>query len=104
MTIQQVAAFRKLVRAFTMTLATCLLVFGQAGPTDPGVRGGAPGAGQPLNGLVADEASFFQDGLGRFVEVESVTGGRNNGLGPRFNSNSCASCHGPPAAGGSGPA
>jgi len=97
-------AFRKLSRVFAITLATCLLVFGQAGPTDPGVRGGASGAGQPLNGLVTDEATFFQDGLGRFVEVESVTGGKNNGLGPRFNSNSCVSCHAQPAAGGSSPA
>lgn len=104
MRIDPVAAFRKLARAFAMALATCLLVFGQAGPTDPGVRGGAPGAGQPLSGLVADETTFFQDGLSRFVEVESVTGGKNNGLGPRFNSNSCVSCHAQPAIGGSSPA
>src|SRR6202035_1003173 len=30
--------------------------------------------------------------------------GNNNGLGPRFNSNQCLSCHAQPAAGGSSPA
>jgi CxxC motif-containing protein (DUF1111 family) len=70
-------------------------------PVDPGVRGGAAGAGGPLNGLTADETAFFQDGLARFADIESVAGGQNNGLGPRFNSNQCLSCHAQPAAGGS---
>src|SRR5262249_40540921 len=35
---------------------------------------------------------------------DGVAGGDNNGLGPRFNSNSCASCHSQPAFGGSSPA
>jgi CxxC motif-containing protein (DUF1111 family) len=73
-------------------------------PVDPGVRGGAAGAGIALSGLSADETAFFQDGLTRFVEIESVTGGNNNGLGPRFNSNSCQSCHAQPSVGGSSPA
>jgi CxxC motif-containing protein (DUF1111 family) len=73
-------------------------------PVDPGVRGGAPGAGTALKGLSADETAFFQDGLTRFVEIESVTGGQNNGLGARFNSNSCQSCHAQPSVGGSSPA
>ena len=73
-------------------------------PVDPGVRAGAAGAGMPLTGLTADEAAFFQDGLTRFAAVESVSGGKNNGLGPRFNSNSCLSCHGQPSVGGSSPA
>jgi len=71
---------------------------------DPGVRGGAPGAGTALKGLTADENAFFQDGLVKFSEIESVTGGQNNGLGPRFNSNSCLSCHVQPSVGGSSPA
>src|SRR5580693_5346004 len=71
---------------------------------DPGVRGGAAGAGGPLPGLTADESAFFRDGLARFGDVEVVTGGSNNGLGPRFNSNQCLSCHAQPAAGGSSPA
>jgi CxxC motif-containing protein (DUF1111 family) len=73
-------------------------------PVDPGVRGGAAGAGSPLRGLTADEAAFFQDGLSRFADIEGVTGGKNNGLGPRFNSNQCLSCHAQPAPGGSSPA
>jgi CxxC motif-containing protein (DUF1111 family) len=73
-------------------------------PMDPGVRSGAPGAGGALRGLTADETAFFRDGLTRFAEIEVVTGGTNNGLGPRFNSNQCLSCHSQPAAGGSSPA
>ena len=73
-------------------------------PVDPGVRGGAAGAGSPLQGLTADENAFFRDGLTRFADIEVVTGGNNNGLGPRFNSNQCLSCHSQPAAGGSSPA
>src|ERR1700680_997934 len=73
-------------------------------PVDPGVRGGAAGAGTPLQGLTADENAFFRDVLVRFAGVEVVTGGNNNGLGPRFNSNQCQSCHSQPAAGGSSPA
>jgi CxxC motif-containing protein (DUF1111 family) len=73
-------------------------------PQDPGVRGGPAGAGSPLPGLTTDENAFFRDGLARFAEIEVVTGGNNNGLGPRFNSNQCLSCHAQPAAGGSSPA
>jgi CxxC motif-containing protein (DUF1111 family) len=74
------------------------------GAVDPGVRGGPAGAGNPLPGLTADETAFFRDGLARFAEIEVVTGGNNNGLGPRFNSNQCLSCHSQPAAGGTSPA
>src|ERR1700674_5970269 len=73
-------------------------------PFDPGVRDGAAGAGAPLKGLTADENAFFRDGLVRFAQIEVVTGGNNNGLGPRFNSNQCLSCHSQPAVGGSSPA
>ncbi len=74
------------------------------GPVDPGVRSGAAGAGAPLPGLAADETAFFRDGFVKFADIEVVTGGTNNGLGPRFNSNQCFSCHSQPAAGGSSPA
>ena len=73
------------------------------GPVDSGVRTGAPSAGGPLPKLTSDEAAFFQDGSGRFGEVEVVAGGANNGLGPRFNSNQCRSCHSQPAMGGTSP-
>jgi len=87
-------------------LATCVCTAGQKAPApaDPGVRGGLPGAGSPLPGLTADEAAFFKDGLARFMDIETVTGGNNTGLGPRFNSNQCFSCHSQPDAGGSSPA
>src|SRR6202795_2962417 len=98
------------VVALTLALALALTLgvgaFGQtrSGPVDPGVRGGAAGAGGPLKGLTADETAFFQDGQTRFADVESVTKGANNGLGPRFNSNQCMSCHSQPEEGGSSPA
>src|SRR5258708_5384436 len=89
-----------------VVLTTGVCAFGQtsSAPVDPGVRGGPEGAGTPLKGLTADEAAFFQDGLARFADVEVVTKGANNGLGPRFNSNQCLSCHSQPNAGGSSPA
>jgi len=89
----------------TVGLTTSVYTLGQkSAPVDPGVRGGPSGAGTPLKGLTADENAFFQDGRARFAEVEVVTGGANNGLGPRFNSNQCFSCHSQPDAGGSSPA
>jgi len=75
-----------------------------AGVTDPGVRGGPSGAGAPLPGLTQDETQFFKEGRSRFLEVEAVHGGTNNGLGPRFNSNQCAGCHSQPDVGGTSPA
>src|SRR6202044_3692098 len=88
-----------------VALAACVSASGQtkAGPVDPGPRGGPASAGAPLNGLTADEAAFFQDGLARFAQVEAVTKGANNGLGPRFNSNQCFSCHSRPNMGGTSP-
>jgi CxxC motif-containing protein (DUF1111 family) len=75
---------------------------------DPGVRGGAPGAGGALTGLTSTYADFFTAALGRFQEVDSVSGTVPNedgtGLGPRFNANSCATCHAFPAIGGTSPA
>src|SRR5580765_3731068 len=73
--------------------------------TDPGVQSGSRGTGAALSSVLADDnagiLAFFNDGLGRFQEVDTVS---SNGLGPRFNSNSCSSCHAQPAIGGSGPA
>jgi CxxC motif-containing protein (DUF1111 family) len=89
----------------TVAVVTTLCSLGQtkSTPIDPGVRGGPPGAGDPLKGLTADETAFFQDGQARFAEVEVVANGSNNGLGPRFNSNQCFSCHSQPSIGGSSP-
>jgi CxxC motif-containing protein (DUF1111 family) len=76
--------------------------------TDPGVRHTTNGPAQPLPGLGPDEMLFFNDGLARFAFTELVSGGNaaqstGNGLGPRFNSNQCSSCHLFPTIGGSSP-
>jgi CxxC motif-containing protein (DUF1111 family) len=107
MTMRQRFALKAFGAFVAAVLATsCLRTSAQSAkrPADPGVRGGAAGAGGPLNNLTADETAFFQDGQGRFAEVEVVQGGSNNGLGPRFNSNQCASCHFQPSIGGTSPA
>jgi len=74
---------------------------------DPGPRAGSVNAGQPLSTLSPAQLQFFQDGLSRFIEVDSVKGtipGETGlGLGPGFNSNSCSSCHSQPAVGGTSP-
>ena len=70
-----------------------------SGPQDPGVRAGSVNAGQPLAGLSANQTLFFQDGQTRFQQVEQVA----NGLGPTYNSTSCASCHAQPTVGGTSP-
>jgi len=90
----------------TLALITCGYALGQtrSAAIDPGVRGGTAGAGGPLQGLTADEAAFFLDGQARFAEIEAVKNGSNNGLGPRFNSNQCFSCHSQPSMGGTSPA
>ena len=67
--------------------------------TDPGVRGGAPGAGNPLPGLTANELRFFNASRDVFQEVDVV----EDGLGPRFNLDSCSGCHSQPAIGGTAP-
>jgi hypothetical protein len=65
------------------------------------------GSGQPLAGLSPEQLQFFQDGLARFLQVDSVSGTMPGepgaGLGPGFNSTSCGSCHAQPAVGGSSP-
>jgi CxxC motif-containing protein (DUF1111 family) len=91
-------------------LTVSLLIFGQMllGQTDPGVQSGNRGTGVALASTLANDnpgiLAFFNDGLARFQDVEAVSGGANNGLGPRFNSNSCSSCHAQPAVGGTGAA
>ena len=68
--------------------------------SDPGVRGGAPGAGDPFTTLSSTQLQFFQDAKATFQEVDTLAAG----LGPRFNLDSCAGCHAQPATGGSSPA
>jgi CxxC motif-containing protein (DUF1111 family) len=69
------------------------------GPQDPGPRGGAPGAGGAVSLSPALQVVFLA-GQTNFQETENVS----QGLGPRFNSDSCSSCHLHPAVGGSSPA
>lgn len=74
---------------------------------DPGVRPGDPGAGQPLPGLTAGQLGMFNQGKDAFEEVNFVVNpppGGDAGLGPRFNSESCVSCHSQPFVGGTSPA
>ncbi len=95
--------------ASVVMLVSALFLCGMAfAQTDPGVRGGAAGAGGALASVNSNSTllSFFNDGLDRFSEVDSVSGTieAGVGLGPRFNSRSCAACHASPAVGGSAPA
>ncbi|MBV9762925.1 MAG: thiol oxidoreductase [Acidobacteriaceae bacterium] len=72
--------------------------------TDPGVRSSTGvNAGGPLPDLSTAAAKFFDNGETRFETPEVVSGGTNNGLGPRFNLNQCSTCHSQPAPGGSSP-
>ena len=67
---------------------------------DPGVRGGAAGAGAPIAGLSATELELFKAGKDDFEEEENAP----DGLGPTMNLDSCAGCHLHPAVGGTSPA
>lgn len=66
---------------------------------DPGPRPGAE-AGAMLTGLNAAQQALFQQGRDEFLEVETI----EDGLGPRFNLDSCQGCHQQPAVGGTSPA
>jgi CxxC motif-containing protein (DUF1111 family) len=68
--------------------------------TDPGSRPVTAGEGGPIAGLNKAQASYFSEGQTRFENVSNLA----QGLGPRFNSTSCASCHAQPAVGGTSPA
>src|SRR6267143_125605 len=67
---------------------------------DPGVRGGAAGAGAPIAGLTKTELAFFNAGKDEFAQQEEVT----DGLGPTMNLDGCGACHLQPAVGGTSPA
>jgi CxxC motif-containing protein (DUF1111 family) len=67
---------------------------------DPGVRGGAAGAGNSYPGLSDPLLKLFDAGQAEFVKQDEVVA---DGLGPRMNLNSCLGCHANPAPGGSSP-
>ena len=98
-------------RAVRLVLGLCTLTatVALAQVTDPGVRKAATDGGAPpyLPSLSPEELVFYEDGIRRFEEVDVVSGAsgnEGNGLGPRFNSDSCVSCHQQPYMGGSSPA
>src|SRR5258708_29507553 len=85
----------KYVAIAVFTGACCLA------QSDPGPRGGAPGAGTAIAGLTAGESDFFNNhAIPQFSQVEAVA----DGLGPRFNLDSCGGCPIQPPPGGSSPA
>jgi CxxC motif-containing protein (DUF1111 family) len=94
--------------ASVLTLVVPFLIGAAFAQTDPGVQSGNRGTGAALSSVQANSPSgilaFFTDGQNRFQEVETVSNSANVGLGPRFNSNQCSSCHAQPAVGGTGPA
>jgi CxxC motif-containing protein (DUF1111 family) len=73
--------------------------------TDPGARPLPAAAGGFLGTLSANEVQIEPSITAEFDRVHDVivTSPTDGGLGPRFNSNSCASCHAYPAVGGSSP-
>ena len=73
-----------------------------AAAADPGVRAASATDtfGNPVPGLTADQTTLFFNGQATFKEQELIA----NGLGPRFNLDSCAGCHAFPAVGGTSPA
>jgi CxxC motif-containing protein (DUF1111 family) len=73
-----------------------------AAATDPGVRptSATDTTGNPVPGLTPDQMTLFLKGQDVFKEVENV----GDGLGPRFNLDSCVGCHAFPTHGGSSPA
>lgn len=90
--------------ASALTLVVLFITEMMVAQTDPGVQSGNRGTGATLINSANDPngfTTFFQDGLNRFQEIETVSNSKNNGLGPRFNSNQCSSCHAQPAVGGS---
>jgi CxxC motif-containing protein (DUF1111 family) len=73
-----------------------------AAASDPGVRTAAATDtfGNPVPGLTADQTTLFLKGQTSFKQLEQVA----DGLGPRFNLDSCVGCHAFPTHGGSSPA
>jgi CxxC motif-containing protein (DUF1111 family) len=94
-------------RNSSLSLALLFVAVVVSAQTDPGVQSANRGTGATIINPANDPngfTAFFNDGLNRFQEVETVSNSANTGLGPRFNSNQCSSCHAQPAIGGSGPA
>jgi len=98
--------YGKKAASIATVLAGIAIATAQGVPHDSGPRTGQAAAGGYYPTLNPTEQAIFTNGLGQFTEtndqVPRVDG--NGGLGPGFNSNSCASCHSQPTALGSSPA
>ena len=90
-----------ILRRFVWLLCSVVLVLPMAlhAQVDPGPRPGADAGGMRA-GLTPAEQAFFLLGQAEFVEIEDA----DEGLGPRFNLDSCGGCHTQPAVGGTSPA
>jgi CxxC motif-containing protein (DUF1111 family) len=91
--------------ASVLTWALLFLAGMPFAQTDPGVQSANRGTGGTLINPGNDPNGFypfFTDGLFRFQVVKHVSV-LSPGLGPRFNSNNCSSCHAQPNFGGTGP-
>jgi CxxC motif-containing protein (DUF1111 family) len=89
--------------AVVISLLSCSAVtIANAAATDPGVRptSATDTFGNPVPGLTTDQTTLFFQGQASFKQLEQVT----DGLGPRFNLDSCVGCHSFPTHGGSSPA
>ncbi len=104
----------ELVRLSHRVAITLLLLLASAaahaqlltGARDPGPRAGSIDSGLSYAGLTPAQDTIFTTGKQAFEEIGSVQGKvpkTGVGLGPRFNSVSCGSCHAQPAVGGSSP-
>jgi hypothetical protein len=114
----------KLIAALALSVATILILAPDSAlwaqtATDPGVRGGPAGAGSFQSKLTQFEKDSECPAQQTFMQTIGVPTGwvtntscpgsaypvviQAGGLGPAFNSNSCASCHSQPALGGSSP-
>jgi len=102
MSLGEKHAFRMVVCCLTLTWSVASWA-----QIDSGPRGAPAGAGGPFVGLSANEIAVFTSARGVFQEIDSVSGGvageEGKGLGPTFNTNSCAACHAQPDVGGTSP-
>lgn len=106
-------------KLLTLSVVAVTFAFAQAGgpppqqPNPPAAPPSSPANGPnngprgPISGLTQAEVALYNEGLSRFLEIDSVSGTQPGatgvGLGPRFNLNSCAGCHAQPGPGGTSP-
>ena len=95
----------KKAASITTVVAAIALAGSQSTVHDPGPRTGPAGAGGFFPTLTTAEQTAFGIGLARIIQVRGVLNNPQGtgGLGPGYNSTSCASCHAQPAILGSSP-